>query len=491
VVVVAGATGTSVLAGWLIATGHAALVAALIGAAGLPVAFRRYPSPTAAILLLAIMNGLPFLNLGGRLPGGAHYQDGAVVLLTALLFYWRGRPLNVRHARLIRLARGWSVVFVSYWLFTLVRSVEVYAVPWIKAGLYGRDFLYFAVLLPLALRARFPAGSVRVGVKILAAGVAAFAVGVLLTSGAGLNAAWLTHPTTVSVTSGVSRVYSPMGDLVNTSLIVAVAVLLSRHARGRRPVVTCVVGLLLVASLLQLTRANYFALAVAACVSGYLYVAHYASVGSLIVRGVMLVLAVLALALSIHGATGVTQSGNSALGAVISRVQNGASDIAQSGGTFGYRQRVDGELLAALGPAWPDGLSFLHPDAHYVVGVPEGTIRNSDTGVLNVVMTMGALGALLLYAPVLYALVLILRLTRRGSASAPQMPAWIAYTAAGWLAWALAGSPTLIVLFSVSGLVLSALVLGALGQAVSAVPARAEVGVARRSARAVLEQVHT
>jgi hypothetical protein len=42
---------------------------------------------------------------------------------------------------------------------------------------------------------------------------------------------------------------------------------------------------------------------------------------------------------------------------------------------------------------------------------------------------------------------------------------WIAYGAAAWIAWALVGSWNLVVLFGVTGLVVTALVLGWLAQA--------------------------
>ena len=58
-------------------------------------------------------------------------------------------------------------------------------------------------------------------------------------------------------------------------------------------------------------------------------------------------------------------------------------------------------MLVVLGPAWPIGLGFLHPAIHYVAGLPEGSIRNSDLGLMQVLMTMGVLGLALLLSIVL------------------------------------------------------------------------------------------
>ena len=48
-------------------------------------------------------------------------------------------------------------MFVAWWLVTLARSVFFSDIPPLHAALFGRDFLYFALLLPLlpvALRRR-------------------------------------------------------------------------------------------------------------------------------------------------------------------------------------------------------------------------------------------------------------------------------------------------------------------------------------------------
>ena len=120
---------------------------------------------------------------------------------------------------------------------------------------------------------------------------------------------------------------------------------------------------------------------------------------------------------------------------------------------------------------------FLNPKQYYVPELPNGSIRDSDTGVMNVVMTMGVVGAVLLYAPFLAALFVVIRerFRRRGPASG----GWIAFGSAVWLIMVLASSATLVIMFSAPGLEVCAFVIalctaGYLGaeQGTSGVPVR-------------------
>ena len=117
-------------------------------------------------------------------------------------------------------------------------------IPWLKAALFGRDFLYFAILLPLALRARLPARSLRAGGVLLLAGMTVCAIGQDVQSSTGAPLSWLVHPAIIDTTSGfgLTRLYSSMSPLVDTGLIFAAALLLSKGSRGRRwPIAALVV----------------------------------------------------------------------------------------------------------------------------------------------------------------------------------------------------------------------------------------------------------
>ena len=293
--------------------------------------------------------------------------------------------------------------------------------------------------------------------------ISAAATTVVSLTGATLS--WLLHPSQADPELGLTRVYLLMGDLANTCLIFAGAFFLSRSARGNHWVAGWLTLLLLLSALLQLTRANYLALAVAFLLGTYVFMAHYAAGGTRLVRAVVAVLILLTCAFSLSTVTGGTTAGGSVATSVVTRVQTGLTDLSQSAGTVGYRQRVDAAMVQVLGSRWPIGLGFLHPAAHYVAALPAGSIRNSDTGVFNILMTMGAIGLILLYAPFIYAIRYLLGSARRPSQPSPARPPWIVYGGVAWIGWAIAGSPTLIVLFSTSGLVLAALVLAAIARA--------------------------
>lgn len=452
-------------AGWLIAAGHAAVGGAAVLIAALVAFAQRSPGPAAALLLLAVMNGVPIVDLGGRLPGGAHFQDAAVLALAALLYGRRNAVEPGPRVRLIRAATVWSACFIAFWAFTVARSWLVGGIPLLKAALFGRDFLYFAILLPLALRTDIPARSLRTGGWILFVGLVISAGATTVASLTGATLPWLLHPSQADPELGLTRVYLLMGDLANTCLIFAGAFFLSRSARGNQWVAGWLTLLLLLSALLQLTRANYLALAVAFLLGTYVFMAHYAAGGTRLVRAVVAVLILLTCAFSLSTVTGGTTAGGSVATSVVTRVQTGLTDLSQSAGTVGYRQRVDAAMVQVLGSRWPIGLGFLHPVAHYVAALPSGSIRNSDTGVFNILMTMGAIGLILLYAPFIYAIRYLLGSARRPSQLSPARPPWIVYGGVAWIGWAIAGSPTLIVLFSTSGLVLAALVLAAIARA--------------------------
>ena len=484
----------AILAGWLISAGNAAVVAAALLIAALLVFALRSPGPTAALLLLAVMNGLPVVDLSGRLPGGAHFQDGAVLALAALLYARRNALEPGPRTRLIRAASIWSACFIAFWGFTVARSWLLDGIPLLKAVLFGRDFLYFALLLPLALRADIPARSLRAGGWILLLGVILYAAATAVMSLTGLTLSWLVHSLQADPELGLTRVYSQMADLANTCLIFGSAFFLSRSARGHRWITGCLTLLLLLSSLLQLTRANYFGLAVAFLVGTYVFMAHYAAGGTFLVRAAVAILVLLTFVFSLGSVTGGTTAGGSgttaggsgttagssgttagsAVTSVVSRLQTGPSDLSQSAGTVGYREGVDRVMLQVLGSRWPIGLGFLHPSARYLATpiLPSGkvdtrffAIRNADTGFFNILMTMGAIGLVLLFAPLIYASRHLLATARTSSQLTPARPPWIAYGGVAWIGWAIAGSPTLVVLFSVSGLVLAALVLASLAPA--------------------------
>jgi hypothetical protein len=454
----------ALVCGWLIAAGHQDLVIACFAAAAALVIARYWPGPFVALMVLVIMNAVPVVDLSKRIYGSFGIQDCAVLGLAAGLYWYHGEIVGGRERRVARTAAIWSACFVAWWTITFARSVLLDGIPIRYTASYGRDFLYFAILLPFAVRARLPSKSVRHGVRLLIAGVVAFALGQIVISLSGHELSWLVHSTTTGETSGLLRIYSPMGTLVSTSLIFVAVWLFAGRASRRRVPAAALVTLLAVSVALQLTRSNYAAMVVALVAGVAVHSIRGGSFTAVIVRVAMAVVVVIVAVIAL----GTARVGNSGIGGVASRVaeraESGVSTVSNTSGTFGYRTKLDAKMLHVLGSQWPIGLGFLDPNAHYVAGLPEGAIRNTDVGVFNALMTMGVIGAFFIYLPLLYGFVELLRAAgswRRWGLSERR---WIAYGGAAWIAWALVGSWNLVVLFSVPGLVVAALVLGWLAQ---------------------------
>lgn len=450
-------------AGWLIAHGDVKYLVLVTAIAAAIVATYMAPAPFGALLLLVILNGVPIVDLSRRLPGGLKVQDAAVFALGVLLVAYQDRAPRAERARIIRIAMIWGGCFVAWWTITVARSVLLDGIPWLKAMLFGRDFLYFAILLPLALQARFPARSLRQAGLLLLALTIAYGIGQAVESVSGISLSWLVHPehaiNASGVTFGLTRVYSTMSYIANTVLIFAAALFLSRQAKGFRWLVGGLVALFIVSAGVQFGRANYFALAIAVLVAFGFYAARHGMVNFL-PRAALVVAFLIVVVLALAGMRGT--SSIPVANSVLSRANSGVSALLHSTGTVGYREQVDQQMLHVLGSSWPIGLGFLPPSAHYVSSLPVGSIRNNDTGVFNALMTMGIVGVLLLYAPLAYGMLELIGASGRSRGPSPPFPPWILYAGAAWIAWAIAGSVSLVLLFSVPGLVVTALALAAL-----------------------------
>jgi hypothetical protein len=115
-------------------------------------------------------------------------------------------------------------------------------------------------------------------------------------------------------------------------------------------------------------------------------------------------------------------------------------------------------MRQALGQSWPLGLGFLSPHSNYFADLPEGNIRNTDTGVYNSVMTMGVIGTSLLYLVPIVLLVGLVRRAQMGQAN--NSPLLMGGTI--WLFSVLITSYSLGSLTSVSGLATVTVGLGVL-----------------------------
>lgn len=427
-----------------------------------------------ALVVVGILNGIPGLDVNAYGPlWGFRPDDLLVCVLIGALLFWAATSRPESEDAALRTLAKLSALLIAWWLITLLRSVIGSGISPLNAALYGRDFLYFALLFALMPRAIVTRRHVQGLLVTLGAFAIVFALAAVLAGAGGLELTAVLHPKLTATLGGVERFYSPMNDLVYAALACGAALaLLGRSAAARRigMATAAVAG---AATALQLTRAAYVGAVIGFLVVTVVVTARGSHRGSGLRGRVLVLLCLVATTTFVATVDGPTTL-PAPVEAVVERAQLGATDLREGTGNFGYRTDLAADMLGILGTAWPVGLGFLHPVEEYVPGLPSGSIRNTDVGVLNPVMTIGVIGTLLMYLPVLACLRELVRRSR-------EEPDWRRYGIAVWLTMTLIASITLVTLFTVAGVVLVATALGIGYRAAASSPAAAPAR--RRAAR--------
>jgi hypothetical protein len=234
-----------------------------------------------------------------------------------------------------------------------------------------------------------------------------------------------------------------MNDLVITVAIFGAAVLATTRRDRATPLIVAMTIVMLLAFLLQLTRATYLGMAIGLLIATTIALTRGASVRRILVRRITLLLTILSV--GILGLVGLGSS-NTPTTAINERISSGLSQVSEKTGTVGYRVNLYSEMLHILGSRWPVGLGFLHPRDKFFPSLPSGSIRNDDVGLLNAVMTMGVIGLLLLFG-------VLIAVAHHVARTASGRPTWLVVGLFGWLSLLAATSPTLVTLFSPTGLI--------------------------------------
>jgi O-Antigen ligase len=405
-----------------------------------------YPGVAVGGLWLVAMNGIPLINFEG---GGGQLRptDVAVIAIALIgLLQWiiSSRSRHPFPTSLLFIC----LFFGAWWLFTLARSINA-GVPATDAFFFGRDFLSLVIVIPPAwVILRNPAAWRQCAAIILAGG-GAYGLAYVCGSLGLVNSASFTHPQLVRSIAGVQRIYTPMNDLVMTVAIFGAAFLATTARTRVTPYVAAITAITLLAFLLQLTRAAYIGMAVGIVIAIVIAMSRGAAVRKILMRRVTLSTVVLTIV--VFAAIGFGSSGGPTT-VIDERVSSGLTQVGEKSGTVGYRITLYGEMLEVLGKSWPAGLGFLHPRDKYFPSLPSGSIRNTDVGLLNAVMTMGVIGLLLLFS-------VLFGFARYVARTATRRPTWLVVGFFGWLALIIACSPTLVTLFSPTGLLLTGLTL--------------------------------
>ena len=413
--------------------------------------------------MLGVLNGIPGLDLDAfAVPGSFRPSDLLIAFLIGVLVLWHfTTPADqLVDSRWLALTRTWAFIFVAWWLVTLARSVFFSDIPPLHAALFGRDFLYFALLLPLlpvALRRR---NDIVTLVAVVGTAAAIFSVAQTTTSlfpslAGVVDLSALINPTLTNELEGLTRIYSYMGDVVIVGAIVAAGTAILARSSRLRLGASVLFVLLTVGALAQLSRASY-----ASMLAGLLVlvgIAMFRAPAPLVVaRKIVPALALLVALFPLLGLVHpVKQNSQSAAQVFATRAGSGIEEIQARSGTFGYRYNVQSEMLDVVGNRWPVGVGFWHPDDRFVSGLPEGSIRNGDVGVLNGITTIGAVGTICSSSPSSGRFSFSWRRRPTGS---EEWDGFI-FGASGWLFGVAVASISLVTLFSVQGLLLTAVVI--------------------------------
>lgn len=406
----------------------------------------------AALLFLGFMNAVPWFDLSTfAFPAGLRYDDITMGLLLLLSVAWTS---GVKRGTPIWRLRTLLVAIAAYWVFVVIQTVVTGSGTLMLTVLYGRDLLAIVMALAFAYVGRSERDtSVFLGVVLSIACL--YSLAHIVQVFVGVDTSLLTHPYKVSTIAGASRIFFRASDMIVPLLLISLGRALIVEEGAKRTAYFVVAGILVVDVLALLTRANYLGLILAAIVGGLILgrvrttraesrVVVALVVTSIVAFGVWLVTGSRALFAKFSSTS------------VAVRFFATSSDLTSGGGTFGYRVGVYQSMLAFLGSRWVTGAGFLHPAENYIASLPSGAIRNVDTGLLGVLMTMGIVGVVMIAWP-------LVRATRMGFVSLSDDRAWVRAT--GWAivcyaAWVLITSFSLGFLSGGSGLGATALMVG-------------------------------
>jgi hypothetical protein len=445
-----------VVGGREVANDHAKLMFEAIGALALGL-LATQRGLCIGVLALAALNGIPFISNTTAVAHHIALQDLACLVLIGVALVWMLVDGHLNRTRL-SVMLTWCGVALFSWCAVIVFRTWAEGTPLLGAIRFGRDFLYFGALLIVLPRVRLRERDIETIVVVLGAGVCLYAVGQIATVEGLANPTWLVHVATTEQSLGITRLYAQMTDLVSAGVAFSVAALVLATRRNQKRIAPMTV--LLTASLvIQLTRARWIAtITSVVLVSVWLGLQAERGVAGILRRRLLMFVGVVVgiVALILLAAPSLI-----ATGPFVQRIVSIFTDLSSSAGTVGVRRQVASEMISILGTHWPLGLGLTPPVVHFYPQFPSGSIRDPDVGVLNAVMTIGVVGALLIYLPLVATLVHCMR--RSGRAVRDRF-SWMNYGAQIWILATLGSSITLVTLFSPSGVVLSAVILAVLSQ---------------------------
>jgi hypothetical protein len=454
--VIVGVVAIAVALGIAIGTSPLTVVAALVAAVGVLALARWNYGVVAGILLLLTLDGVPFVNTKPVATTGTNILDDlsffGLTLLLAVVAVINIYSSKGTRGKYYRRAYIWAAAFFFWWALTTAITVLYKGIPAIPAFAFGRQYLYYLMILPVALAA-FRQRQPIVGFMLtVAAAATLYSMGLIVTTVSHAQLSWLVHITKTRDETGLVRVYAPMNTLLITVFPMAIAAALLGPRKWRMPSLLIVV-LTGIANALALSRAVYVSELVG-IIAISLFWASRSGWQPRKVRRVLFygaIAAVVAVAMAGRATSTDSLNPSSPLQAVADRFVLGFTNFESQTGTYGLRLERAKRSLQTLGSDWPIGLGFLEPKYHYVPGLRTGSIADSDLGsIMNILMTMGLFGVIFAYLPPVTGLTLMAK-RRKG---------WLDYGCAMYLLVALIGSVTLDTVAGQSGVIILGCTLG-------------------------------
>jgi hypothetical protein len=409
--------------------------------------------------LVCANNAAPGVDLAKVSLGEVNGTDIAFLAILAFAIVRRfSAPSLTRSHPLSTLLRLWSVGFLAVWFLAFIRALDA-GTDVVHAASVGRDFLYFGLALPFAGYLFSTERELYRCCAVLA--VASFIIAaILILVSLGALPGSITNAQFVAPEGSLTRIYTPAYYLLELTFALSCAYALLHT--GRRARVASVVAAVNAAAIaLSLTRALYVGVVLALGVSLVIWAVGQPPARSILRRRLLITASAAAL---LGACMFLTVPGTLASGpvhSVLTRAGSMPSEFSSADVTtsdLAYRVKLDSLMVRTLGARWPLGLGFLSPHTNYFADFPQGSIRNTDTGVFNSIMTVGVVGTVLLFFAPLAVLWSLLRRVRW--AAQPNTFLWLGGTI--WLLIVLISSYTLASLASVSGLATTTVGLGIL-----------------------------
>ena len=410
------------------------------------------------VMVLGYLNAIPGIDFTlVELPLGLRYDDVFLVVLLGLGIVWSWGDAAGPATKRLRIL---LLLFGAYWLAVVLMTSLTSPVSPLMAVLYGRDLLAIGISLSVAA-ASVSEGASEALVDVILVGAGIFAIAHIAQTLIGIDMSWAIHPYKIGGYFGVGRLYARIEPVAAYAFLLSFARMVLVPSGRARVILGVSATLQAVEVVLQFTRANYIGMIVALAV-GMVLLARSSGSRRLEVRTALVALGLGSLAGAAWIASGVRSVRTWVLNSpYFTRLISVPGDVAAQTGTFGYRVDLYGRMLEVLGGRWPLGLGFLHPAIVYVSALPQGSVRNNDTGLLGVLMTMGVAGVVLVCLP-LAAAVIWGWDALRGSKEHARALGWAAMTFGVWVA---ATALSLGFLSYGNGLCVTALAVGSIAAA--------------------------